>query len=104
MANVFNTREKIVERYDIKGSWYGRETHDKDPTATKKDLDFKKRSPIFINGGERTTLLQNIKKDAQFFRQHEIIDYSLLIGVIKKSDRQSELSDGKLIESKINFE
>lgn len=57
MANVFNTREKIVERYDIKGSWYGRETHDKDPTATKKDLDFKKRNPIFINGGERTTLL-----------------------------------------------
>lgn len=24
MANVFNTKEKIVERYDIKGSWYGR--------------------------------------------------------------------------------
>jgi 1-phosphatidylinositol-4-phosphate 5-kinase len=24
MANVFNTNEKIVERYDLKGSWYGR--------------------------------------------------------------------------------
>ena len=24
MANVFNTKDKIVERYDIKGSWYGR--------------------------------------------------------------------------------
>ena len=24
MANVFNTPEKIVERYDIKGSTYGR--------------------------------------------------------------------------------
>jgi 1-phosphatidylinositol-4-phosphate 5-kinase len=48
MANVFNTREKIVERYDIKGSWLGRETLDKDPTSTKKDNDFKKRSPIFL--------------------------------------------------------
>lgn len=43
MANVFNTREKISERYDIKGSWQGRETLDSDPLATKKDNDFKKR-------------------------------------------------------------
>lgn len=27
-----------------------------------------------------------IKKDAEFFRSHEIIDYSLLIGVIKKDN------------------
>jgi len=46
MANVFNTREKIVERFDIKGSWYGRDNLDTDPSATKKDNDFKKRGPI----------------------------------------------------------
>lgn len=53
MANVFNTREKIVERYDIKGSSYGRETLDKDPTSTKKDNDFKKRAPIYLEDDER---------------------------------------------------
>ena len=48
MANVFNTNEKIVERYDIKGSWHGRSNLDPHPNSTKKDNDFKKRSPIFL--------------------------------------------------------
>ena len=29
MANIFNTPYRISERYDIKGSWYGRETEDR---------------------------------------------------------------------------
>ena len=49
MANVFNTKDKIIERYDIKGSWYGRENLDPHPNATKKDNDFKKRKPISLS-------------------------------------------------------
>lgn len=41
MANVFNTKEKIIERYDIKGSSYSRETKSTHPNTTKKDNDFK---------------------------------------------------------------
>lgn len=92
MANVFNTKEKIVERYDIKGSWYGRETTDKDPTSTKKDNDFKKRAPIYLDEEEREKLTRAISKDAKFFEDHNIIDYSLLIGIIKKSDKSSDTS------------
>lgn len=88
MANVFNTKEKIVQRFDIKGSWFGRETHDKDPSATKKDNDFKKRDPIYLETEERQRLLKIIRSDADFFEQHNIIDYSLLIGVIKKSENR----------------
>ena len=33
-----------------------------------------------------------ISKDAKFFEEHDIIDYSLLIGVIKKSDKSSDTS------------
>lgn len=53
MANVFNTKQRIVERYDVKGSWIGRETTDIDPLATKKDNDFKKRPPIILQPKER---------------------------------------------------
>lgn len=70
MANVFNTKEKILERYDIKGSWYGRETSDKDPMATKKDNDFKQRPPIILDEEERVRLMTIIQKDAEFFAQH----------------------------------
>ena len=67
MANVFNTRERITERYDIKGSWYGRDTHDTDPLATKKDNDFKKRDPIILAEDDRQRLIGIIKRDAEFF-------------------------------------
>ena len=64
MANVFNTREKIVERFDIKGSWYGRDNLDTDPSATKKDNDFKKRGPIKLPYEYKKRLLGIIKRDA----------------------------------------
>lgn len=40
MRNIFNTKEKIVERYDIKGSTFERTNPSLNPDATKKDLDF----------------------------------------------------------------
>jgi len=43
-------------------------------------------------------LLINIRKDAEFFEQHDIIDYSLLIGVIRKSDRESDFSDARNLD------
>lgn len=43
MANVFNTKDKIIERYDLKGSTYGRDAHDSGPTVTGKDNDFLRR-------------------------------------------------------------
>jgi hypothetical protein len=42
-----------------------------------------------------------ISKDAKFFEAHNIIDYSLLIGVIKKVDRSSEASEMRNLESRI---
>ena len=32
-----------------KGSWYGRDNHDNDPLATKKDNDFRKREPLYLS-------------------------------------------------------
>jgi 1-phosphatidylinositol-4-phosphate 5-kinase len=53
MANVFNTKDKILERFDIKGSWYGRENSDPHPNATKKDNDFKKRKSLDVGAEDR---------------------------------------------------
>jgi hypothetical protein len=36
-----------------------------------------------------------IRLDAEFFRTHEIIDYSLLIGVIKKDNHHEHMHDQK---------
>lgn len=95
MANVFNTPEHIVERYDIKGSWYGRENSDPNPKATKKDNDFKKRPPIELSKQDRDKLIRITRKDAEFFRKHDIIDYSLLIGVIHQDSSVTEMRKSK---------
>ena len=70
MANVFNTKEKIIERYDLKGSWVGRETLDRDPKATKKDLDFQKRPPIHLDPTTREDILKVLEEDAAFFERN----------------------------------
>ncbi len=38
----------------------------------------------------RDEIMAIIRKDAEFFQRHEIIDYSLLIGVIKKDPNIAE--------------
>ena len=45
MGNVFNTKDKIIERYDLKGSTYGRKNMNENPEATLKDLNFLQRMP-----------------------------------------------------------
>ena len=45
MGNVFNVKDKIYERYDIKGSTVGRTNKSQNPNATKKDLDFLDKYP-----------------------------------------------------------
>ena len=38
MNNFFNTKDKIVDKYDLKGSWVGRENTS--GKGVKKDLNF----------------------------------------------------------------
>lgn len=64
MGNVFNTKDKIIERYDIKGSWYGRENSNPHPNSTKKDNDFKKRKPLALDSKDRQKLIKIIRKDS----------------------------------------
>ena len=43
---------------------------------------------------DREKLMKIIRKDAYFFRDHDIIDYSLLVGVIHNQN-QSMIEDNK---------
>jgi hypothetical protein len=48
-----------------------------------------------LNPADKHRLINICKRDAEFFEKHEIIDYSLLIGVIRKSDNLSDQSDAR---------
>jgi 1-phosphatidylinositol-4-phosphate 5-kinase len=87
MNNVFNTDVKIDYRYDLKGSTLGRTTTfapgvEKDLTIALKDLDFLENKEKFrIGASYRQKLIEILRRDADFFGEQEIIDYSLLVGV-----------------------
>ena len=66
--------------------------NDSRPNVTKKDNDFKKRQPLVLSMRDKLSLMQTIRKDAEFFADHNIIDYSLLIGVINRKKLSTEKS------------
>ncbi|KAL4446054.1 hypothetical protein ABPG74_011046 [Tetrahymena malaccensis] len=96
MANVFHTTKLIHERYDLKGSTYGRTTKVRTQGVTMKDLDFlEKKTKIQAKFDEYEEFMNVVKKDAKFFEENNIIDYSMLVGIHNNSlsNLNPELSD-----------
>jgi len=76
---------EIHRRYDLKGSWIGRNTPVEkrgDTTVALKDIDFQEAGEVIRVGEEKKkAMLAQMASDADFLRQHGIIDYSLLVGI-----------------------
>jgi len=82
MVNMFNTPVEIHRRYDLKGSWVGRETNVQDPGVALRDGNFKQaKEHINIHPDCRDRFIAQIKNDTIFLRENNIIDYSLLLGI-----------------------
>ncbi|CAD8068511.1 unnamed protein product [Paramecium primaurelia] len=92
MSNVFSTHQEINIRYDLKGSTYGRYTFDNDPTVARKDLNFladiEKNIKLNINKNKSMLFFNQLEKDCKFFEENDIIDYSLLLGLHVKGNKQ----------------
>lgn len=95
MENIFTIpKDAILRKYDCKGSRYSRKVLPKPENfdtevQTKdvlKDLDFIaiEKQIDFLDKNHRLTLLTSIKRDSDFFRSHGIIDYSLIIAVVRR--------------------
>ena len=90
MNNVFNTPLQIHYKYDLKGSTYKRISrkckevnYDKyDFDIAMKDIDFTDRNEhINVSTYDKQTLCEEACNDSKFLSDHNINDYSFLIGV-----------------------
>jgi 1-phosphatidylinositol-4-phosphate 5-kinase len=83
LGNLFSSDLEIHERYDLKGSTYGRLTNEKeDPSVARKDLNLLKRgAKLRLSPVQREAFLQQLTRDTDFLAAHHIIDYSLLVGI-----------------------
>ncbi|XP_049850670.1 uncharacterized protein LOC126323721 [Schistocerca gregaria] len=78
MNNCFDSL-KPVETYDLKGSTVGRRTVDPKPGDILKDLDIRRK--FYFEEGMRKTFLKQLQLDATFLAEHNVMDYSLLVGI-----------------------
>ena len=86
MGNLFCTGAHIDIRYDLKGSLYGRTSKHNgqfptDMSIALKDLDWlEKDMKIELKNDDQIKFIKELEKDLIFFKDNQVIDYSLLIG------------------------
>jgi len=95
MGNLFSTPLEVHRRFDLKGSWVGRSAgRPTDPTLALKDNDFVERGEKINVGAELKIFLTSlIHKDVLFFAKHNILDYSLLLGIHQRTLSPSSQSE-----------
>ncbi|RDB27012.1 Phosphatidylinositol 4-phosphate 5-kinase its3 [Hypsizygus marmoreus] len=86
MNNIFPPHRDIHETYDLKGSTVGREYPEekaaKNPRAVLKDLNWINRGRTLELGPEKRALLtEQLRRDAEFLKKVNVMDYSLLVGI-----------------------
>ncbi|KEP60563.1 UNVERIFIED_CONTAM: phosphatidylinositol-4-phosphate 5-kinase [Hammondia hammondi] len=95
MSNFFHTPVEIHRRYDLKGSTYKRQLPPdqlKDSTIALKDLDIDRENEKMELGPERRSqVLAQMQKDVEFLRAHQIIDYSLLLGIFYRGQEPDDV-------------
>jgi 1-phosphatidylinositol-4-phosphate 5-kinase len=91
MNNVFDTELEIHEKYDLKGSTVGRSSQKdvveidlkKKKNIILKDLDIKEnKKKIKIEKKLKEQLLTQLKSDCEWLQMMNIMDYSLLLGIL----------------------
>eukprot|EP01111_Echinosteliopsis_oligospora_P017754 TRINITY_DN7812_c0_g2_i2.p1 TRINITY_DN7812_c0_g2~~TRINITY_DN7812_c0_g2_i2.p1 ORF type:complete len:313 (+),score=64.89 TRINITY_DN7812_c0_g2_i2:453-1391(+) len=96
MGNVFATRRKLHERYDLKGSTFGRRVSPAElqkENITFKDLDFReRRGHLFLGAAARGPLIEQLRRDATFLAKLGVMDYSLLVGVHHENQEDEDFS------------
>jgi 1-phosphatidylinositol-4-phosphate 5-kinase len=90
MGNTKKSNDKnIVNVFDLKGSFIHREVDEKNlkPTATLKDINLlnacKKKILLKFKKEDQITIMENLERDAEMLRSHNIMDYSLLFAIEK---------------------
>ncbi|KAK3271405.1 hypothetical protein CYMTET_20242 [Cymbomonas tetramitiformis] len=88
-SNIFAGYRAVSEKYDLKGSMYGRKSSPnelaKGENAVLKDIDFLSRGRClpFKSADDRASFLRKLQADAAWLRTSGLMDYSLLVGFVK---------------------
>jgi len=105
MKNIFRTQKPLRYKFDLKGSTYKREYPLRDPSKDVsshilKDLNWVSLGlKLDLEEGDKWKLIDTIRKDSQFLNRINIIDYSLLIGVIEYRPSEDDAANSSFTSS-----
>jgi len=94
IGSCFKPGFKLLERFDLKGSWVGRSLGQK--KGPKKDNDI--QEPFLLKPDVARSLSSVLYEDAKLLARCNIMDYSLLVGVGEASSPSDSLmaTDGSV--------
>lgn len=107
MRNIIGPfKDCILRQYDLKGSTHNRKEHiDEDTDLTKetlKDLNFEELEQKIILPKKETFMLTNqLEEDSYFLSENHLMDYSLLLTIVKP-DNLKEIVDSKIFNKSRN--
>ena len=91
LENVLPIKPVVV--YDMKGSTIHRRAAEGSSTLLDKNWKEDNRF-VLLNVATRDSIMDQISKDVQLLREHNLMDYSLLVGVAEKQDIQDTTNLG----------
>lgn len=79
LANMLPLDEPLSSVYDLKGSSIGRSN----PNGfVKKDNDFPQfQKHLWVTNQNKDEVMEQIRVDVAFLQEHQLLDYSLLVGI-----------------------
>lgn len=86
MNNLFPPHRDIHQTFDLKGSTVGRDYKEenlgRNPRATLKDMNWRRRNYHFEFGpSKKQIFVDQLQKDVALLQRLKIMDYSLLVGI-----------------------
>lgn len=86
MNNILPSHLSYYQKYDLKGSTYGRQASAKElskSSPTLKDIDFNALHPdgLFLDADLYERLANVIRRDCLVLESFKIMDYSMLLGM-----------------------
>lgn len=86
MENIFPTQPDEI--YDLKGSTHGRVAKEEEKIKKFfKDNDFlTRKTKLIMKPSQKQKFFHTIMSDVEFLRTHDIMDYSLLLGISELKD------------------
>jgi 1-phosphatidylinositol-4-phosphate 5-kinase len=102
MGNTFSDSNEIQQKFDLKGSTYGRTTDPSaDWTVARKDLDFKEI--MRVGNFKKKKILEQVEADVELLERMKIIDYSFLLGISDAGGKENEQGVLSVCQQKVYY-